>query len=103
MQAANGMVVQPFSQSTQSAAPSSAAVAAGTLPPALLSAAGGENVESHIHIVPDSINDQILVQCTAQEFEEIKQTLHDLDVVPRQVMIEAKVFEVDLNGALSAG
>ncbi|MBI3933481.1 MAG: type II secretion system secretin GspD [Acidobacteria bacterium] len=63
----------------------------------------GESEESHIRIVPDPINNQILIQATAQEYEDIRRTLHDLDIVPRQVMIEAKVFEVDLNGALSAG
>jgi general secretion pathway protein D len=63
----------------------------------------GSQEESHIRIVPDAVNNQILIQSTAQEFEDIKRTLADLDIVPRQVMIEAKVFEVDLTGALSAG
>ncbi|MBI2816751.1 MAG: type II secretion system secretin GspD [Acidobacteria bacterium] len=58
---------------------------------------------SHIRIVPDVVNNQILVQSTAQEFEQIQQTLKDLDIIPRQVMIEAKVYEVDLTGSLSAG
>jgi general secretion pathway protein D len=65
--------------------------------------AAGDSEQSHIRIVPDSINNQILIQATAQEYEDIKRTLGDLDIVPRQVMIEAKVFEVDLTGALSAG
>ena len=58
---------------------------------------------SHIRIVPDRVNNQLVIQATAQEYEEIRQTLRDLDIVPRQVMIEAKVFEVDLTGALSSG
>jgi general secretion pathway protein D len=33
----------------------------------------------------------------------MRRTIQDLDIVPRQVMIEAKVYEVDLTGALSAG
>ena len=60
-------------------------------------------VLSHVRIVPDPVNNQLVIQATAQEYEEIRQTLRDLDIVPRQVMIEAKVFEVDLSGALSAG
>ncbi|HWP86093.1 MAG TPA: type II secretion system secretin GspD [Terriglobia bacterium] len=72
----------------------------GTVP---LAPPPAESQESHIRIVPDTINNQILVQSTAQEFEEIRRTLQSLDIVPRQVMIEAKVFEVDLTGALSAG
>ena len=58
---------------------------------------------SHVRIVPDPVNNQLVIQATAQEYEEIRQTLRDLDIIPRQVMIEAKVFEVDLTGALSAG
>ena len=58
---------------------------------------------SHIRIVPDTINNQLVIQATAQEYEQIRQTLQQLDIIPRQVMIEAKVYEVDLTGALSAG
>ncbi|MCH7978823.1 MAG: type II secretion system secretin GspD [Acidobacteria bacterium] len=58
---------------------------------------------SHIRIVPDPVNNQLVIQATAQEYEQIRQTLRDLDIIPRQVMIEAKVYEVDLTGALSAG
>ena len=49
------------------------------------------------------VNNQLVIQCTAQEYEQIRETLKDLDIVPRQVMIEAKVYEVDLTGNLSAG
>ena len=58
---------------------------------------------SHIRIVPDAINNFLVIQATAQEYEQIRQMLRELDVVPRQVMIEAKVYEVDLTDALSAG
>ncbi len=58
---------------------------------------------SPIRIVPDPVNNQLVIQATAQEYEQIRQTLRDLDIIPRQVMIEAKVYEVDLTGALSAG
>ena len=58
---------------------------------------------SHLRIVPDVINNLLVIQATAQEYEQIRQMLRDLDIVPRQVMIEAKVYEVDLTGALSAG
>jgi general secretion pathway protein D len=54
-------------------------------------------------IVPDVVNNMILVQCTPQEWEDIKATLKELDILPRQVLIEAKVFEVDLTGELDMG
>jgi general secretion pathway protein D len=43
------------------------------------------------------------VQGTAQQYAEIARTLDKLDVVPRQVMIEARVYEVDLTGDLTFG
>jgi general secretion pathway protein D len=58
---------------------------------------------SHLRIVPDLLNNQLVIQATTQEYEQIQQILRDLDIVPRQVMIEAKVYEVDLTGDLSAG
>ncbi len=68
-------------------------------------AAGGAagNALSHLRIVPDLINNLLVIQATTQEYEQIRQMLRDLDIVPRQVMIEAKVYEVDLTGDLSAG
>jgi general secretion pathway protein D len=54
-------------------------------------------------IVAEPINNLLVIQATAQEYEQIRQILREVDVVPRQVMIEARVYEVDLTGALSAG
>ena len=58
---------------------------------------------AHLRIVPDIINNLLVIRATAQEYERIRQMLQELDIVPRQVMIEAKVYEVDLTGDLSAG
>lgn len=58
---------------------------------------------SDMRIVPDPINNLLIIQTTAQNFERIKQALVELDIVPRQVLIEAKVYEVNLTGALSFG
>jgi general secretion pathway protein D len=43
------------------------------------------------------------VQGSAQEWEQIHHLLQQLDVPPRQVLIEARIFEVDLTGQFSAG
>jgi general secretion pathway protein D len=56
-----------------------------------------------IRVVPDAINNLILVQASPSDWEEIRATLRDLDIVPRQVMIEAQIFEVNLSGELSMG
>lgn len=59
--------------------------------------------ETTLRIVPDHINNMIIVQCTPSEWEEIRATMIELDIIPRQVLIEARIYEVDLTGALSMG
>ena len=56
-----------------------------------------------IRIVPDVINNLIVVQATQQEWEIIRKTLQQLDFPPRQVLIDANVYEVTLSGALASG
>jgi len=54
-------------------------------------------------IVPNPFDNTLLIQATRQEYEQILKLLKDLDVSPRQVLIEAKIYEVTLTGALSSG
>ncbi len=58
---------------------------------------------SLVRIVPDMVNNVIIVQATQQDWEIIHKTLEQLDVAPRQVLIDAQIYEVDLSGALSVG
>ena len=59
--------------------------------------------EKRLRIITDPVSNSIIVQGTAQEYADIAKTLDKLDVVPRQVLIEARVYEVDLTGDLSFG
>lgn len=54
-------------------------------------------------IVPNPFDNTLLIQCSAQEYEQISRLLGRLDIPPRQVLIEAKIYEVSLTGAFSAG
>lgn len=56
-----------------------------------------------IRIVPDQMNNLILVQATKQEWEIVHKTLQQLDFPPRQVLIDAKIYEVAMEGAFSSG
>ena len=56
-----------------------------------------------IRIVPDMVNNLIVVQSTPQEWEVIRRTLEQLDFPPRQVLIDAQIYEVSLTGALTNG
>lgn len=63
----------------------------------------GQTVKEGVRITTDPVNNSLLIQCTAQQYAEIVKTLKELDIIPRQVMIEARVYEVTLSGALSFG
>ncbi|MCX6610787.1 MAG: hypothetical protein NTW74_08035, partial [Acidobacteria bacterium] len=54
-------------------------------------------------IVPYPFENSLLIQCTPQEYEQISKLLSRLDIPPRQVLIEARIYEVSLTGAFSAG
>lgn len=64
---------------------------------------GVQPFEAQIRVVPDTINNLVLVQATPQEWETIRGTLLELDGPPRQVLINARIYEVTLSDGLSSG
>jgi general secretion pathway protein D len=54
-------------------------------------------------IVPNPFDNTLLIQSTESEYQQIVKLLDKLDIPPRQVLIEAKIYEVSLTGAFSAG
>jgi general secretion pathway protein D len=61
---------------------------------------GGQRVP---HVIPNPFDNTLLIQGTAQEYAQIINLLRQLDVPPRQVLIEMKIYELDLTGAFSEG
>jgi general secretion pathway protein D len=55
------------------------------------------------HVIPNPFDNTILVQGSSQDWEQIRHVLDQLDVPPRQVLIDAKIYEVDLNDTLNLG
>jgi general secretion pathway protein D len=49
------------------------------------------------------MDNTLLIQATPQDYQEILKLLQELDVAPRQVLVEAKIYEVDLTGEFSSG
>jgi general secretion pathway protein D len=66
------------------------------------SAAGASNYRGP-RIILNPFDNTILVQSTPEEWEQISRLLLQLDVPPRQILVEAKIFEVSLTGALQYG
>ena len=54
-------------------------------------------------IIPNPFDNSLLVQGTPQQWAQILKLLDQLDVAPRQVLIDAKIYEVDLTDALNYG
>ena len=54
-------------------------------------------------VVPNPMDNSLLIQASPQEYEKILRLMKGLDVPPRQVLIEAKIYEVSLTGAFSGG
>lgn len=59
--------------------------------------------EEGVSVVADPVSNSIIIEGTAQQYAEVVNTLTQLDVLPRQVLIEARVYEVDLTGDLEFG
>jgi general secretion pathway protein D len=75
-------------------------------PPALglgMDETGEGQVSDSLRIVPDPVNNSLIIVSTPAQFADVAKTLNEIDVLPRQVLIEARVYEVDLTGALTFG
>jgi general secretion pathway protein D len=96
----------PFSmfgnQSGAAGAPGAARDATGTYLAA--GAQAGPAGSQHLpHVVPNPFNNTLLIQGTEEEYAQIAEMLRQLDVAPRQVLIDAKIYEVDLDNEFAAG
>jgi len=67
---------------------------------------GGTSItglQDTVRMVVDDINNTLVIQSTAPDYAFIYETIKKMDVMPRQVLIDAKVFQVDLNNDLKYG
>jgi general secretion pathway protein D len=56
-----------------------------------------------LRIVADPINNALVIQATPQDYQTLERTIQELDVLPRQVLIDAQIYEVNLDHSLSLG
>lgn len=83
--------------------PSPGAMGAHPSPP-FTTATGGEiTVSDTTRIIPDEITNTIVVMATPEDYAVIKATIAQLDIVPRQVVIEGMIASVSLTDNLSLG
>jgi general secretion pathway protein D len=63
----------------------------------------GDIFRQEVHIVADQVSNSLVVLATKKDYEDITEVLRKLDIVPRQVLIEVLVAEVDLGDELKFG
>jgi general secretion pathway protein D len=68
-----------------------------------LSADGTQRSGGLPRIIPNPFDNSLLVQATPQQWAQILHLLDQLDTPPRQVLIDAKIYELDLSGSLAFG
>lgn len=54
-------------------------------------------------IVPNPLDNALIIQCDAQQYQNILSILKELDTPPRQILLEAKIYEVDLTDQFASG
>lgn len=68
-----------------------------------LGTATGTSATAAMRIIADETNNALVIQATPQEYAEIERTLEQLDVLRRQVLIDAQIYQVELDNSLSFG
>ena len=72
-------------------------------PAELVEGQSGVRMQGDLRIMSDDRNNQLILQATQHDYEVVQNTLKELDILPRQVLIDARIYEVDLMGDLSLG
>jgi general secretion pathway protein D len=87
-----------------------AQVPAGQLPvggaaggAATAQAADNKPVVPPVRVVANPLDNALIIQGDAQQLQSVLKILKDLDIPPRQILLEAKIYSVALTGTFSAG
>ena len=56
-----------------------------------------------IRIIADEVNNALLILATGQQYKQVEAALKRLDIVPLQVLIDATIAEISLEGELEYG
>lgn len=59
--------------------------------------------EQEIRVVADEITNSLLVLATPRDYQMVKAVLSELDIVPRQVLVEMLIAEITLGDEMSLG
>jgi general secretion pathway protein D len=85
------------------AAISPGGVLAGTATAAAAPSAASGTTPNPPRIVPNPLDNSLLIQADAQQYQGILKLLKELDVAPRQILLEAKIYSVIMSGSFAMG
>jgi general secretion pathway protein D len=74
-----------------------------TMSAQVLTAGQFSGLQGAVRIVADDVNNSLIVQGSPADYELLLKTIQRMDVLPRQAIIEARIFEIDLTNDLSFG
>ena len=60
-------------------------------------------VSGNVKIIVNEFNNSLIIQATEADYQFLLQTVKQLDVLPRQVILEARIYAVELRDELSYG
>ncbi len=85
-------------------APSAPGASVSFNPQTSMTATGGETLPADVtKIIPDEITNTIVVLCTPEDYTAIIKAIQQIDIVPRQVVIEGMIASVSLGDNLDLG
>ena len=91
-------------QSPAVAAPQpTAAQPSGAARPTLPTQQAAQQQQEQLRIVADPATNSLIIYGTAQEFQNIKNILKELDAIPRQVLLDVLIMEVSLDDSEQFG
>lgn len=60
-------------------------------------------MSSSVNIVADAVNNSLLIRASPRDYKKLLDALKQLDILPLQVLVEATIIEITLNGKLQYG
>ena len=66
-------------------------------------AGGDDDFSGVVEIIPDESNNAIVFKANNRDYKKVQAILKQLDIQPRQVLINVLIAEIKLNGALNYG
>ena len=80
---------------------------AGETQPAATPASSGDSFaisdETDVRIIADEVSNTLVIMGTSREYEMVESAIRKLDILPKQVLVEATIIEVSLTGDLNYG